>query len=88
MLAWNAQSPGVNVGYHINEAWQHMPIIPALRKWRQEDEESNIVSNYIVTLKSARNIRYPVSNRNQNALTSLTQGGLGRAQVLKVSIRD
>lgn len=86
MLAWNAQSPGVNVGYHVNEAWQHMPIIPALGKWRQE--EFNVVSNYIVTLKSACNIRYPVSNKNQNALTSLIQGGLGRAQVLKVSIRD
>ena len=55
MLAWNAHSPGFNVEYHINEAWQDMPIIPALRKWRQEDEEFNVIFNYIVTLKSAWN---------------------------------
>lgn len=77
MLAWNAQSPGFNVEYHINEAWQHMPIIPTLRKWRQEDQEFNIIFNYIVTLKSAWNTTYPVSNKNQNALAIHDSGWTG-----------
>lgn len=37
LLAKNAQNPGLHFQQHMNQAWSHKSLIPALRMKRKED---------------------------------------------------
>lgn len=43
--------PGSHLLNSIHQAWRHIPVVPALGRWRQEDEKFKIIFSYIASLR-------------------------------------
>lgn len=62
--------------HHINWTWWCVPVAPVLRRWRQENQEVEIILVYLVESRPAWDLWTPVTCKPWNLLVTPVPGDL------------